>query len=118
MPISRSPILTESLTAAFLGCTLAAPSVAQTLGAATLPLVWVLSTGGTISARGSSPTDLSNYRSGALLGEELVKSVPEISQVATVKVEQIVNVGSPDITTGRSASRPRLVGRSQVYLGR
>jgi len=99
MLISRSRILRESLTAAFLGCTLAAPGVAQTPGAATLPLVWVLSTGGTISARGSSPTDLSNYRTGALLGEELVRAVPEISQVATVKVEQIVNVGSPDITT-------------------
>jgi len=98
-PISRPRIPRECLTAAFLGYTLAAPCVAQTGGAAALPLVWVLSTGGTISARGSSATDLSNYRTGALLGEELVKSVPEISRVATVKVEQIVNVSSPDITT-------------------
>jgi L-asparaginase len=33
------------------------------------------------------------------LGEELVNSVPQIRQVATVKVEQIVNVSSSDITT-------------------
>jgi L-asparaginase len=61
--------------------------------------VCVLSTGGTISGRGSSPTDLSNYRSGGVLGDDVVKGVPQICQFATVKVEQIVNVGSPDITT-------------------
>src|SRR5207244_58883 len=42
--------------------------------------------------------NLTDYRAGAFLGEELVKNVPEIAQVADVKVEQIVNVGSPDIT--------------------
>ena len=62
------------------------------------PRVWVLSTGGTISGRGSSPTDLTNYRAGSLLGEQLVAGVPEIAQIADVKVEQIVNVASPDIT--------------------
>jgi L-asparaginase/Glu-tRNA(Gln) amidotransferase subunit D len=62
-------------------------------------VAWVLSTGGTISGLGSSPTDLSNYRSGGVLGEEVVKGVPQISQFATVKVDQIVNVGSLDITT-------------------
>jgi L-asparaginase len=62
------------------------------------PRVWVLSTGGTISGRGSSPTDLTNYRSGSLLGEQLVAGVPEIARIADIKVEQIVNVASPDIT--------------------
>ena len=63
-----------------------------------LPIVWVLSTGGTISGAGTSATDLSNYKSGSLLGEELVNAVPQIKEVANVKVEQVVNVGSPDIT--------------------
>jgi len=63
-----------------------------------LPLVWVLSTGGTIAGRGTSSTDLSNYKSGALLGEALVNAVPEIKHVANVRVEQIANVSSPDIT--------------------
>lgn len=63
-----------------------------------LPLVWVLSTGGTISGKGASSTSLTEYKAGSLLGEELVKAVPEIQQYAKVKVEQIVNVGSPDIT--------------------
>ena len=63
-----------------------------------LPVVWVLSTGGTIAGRGASATDLSNYRSASLLGEELVASVPQIKQVASVKVDQIVNVASQDLT--------------------
>ena len=63
-----------------------------------LPLVLVLSTGGTIAGKGASPTDLSNYKSGSFLGEEVVNAVPEIREVANVKVEQIVNVSSPDLT--------------------
>jgi len=75
-----------------------APCSAQAVGTKELPVVWVLSTGGTIAGKGASATDLSNYKSGSLLGEELVNSVPEIRQVANVKVEQIVNVSSSDIT--------------------
>ena len=76
----------------------AAPCLAQQALARGLPLVWVLATGGTIAATGSSSTDLSNYKSGALLGEEIVGSVPQIKQFANVKVEQIVNVASYDLT--------------------
>lgn len=76
----------------------AAPSSAQRASAVDLPVVWVLATGGTISGKGATSTSLSEYKSGVLLGEELVSAVPEIKQVAVVKVEQIANVGSPDIT--------------------
>jgi L-asparaginase len=62
------------------------------------PIVYVLSTGGTIAGAGSSSTDLSNYKPGSILGEQLVKAVPQISQIADVRVEQIVNVNSSDIT--------------------
>jgi len=62
-----------------------------------LPLVWVLSTGGTIAGQGASSTSLTEYKPG-LLGEQLVAGVPEIKQIATVKVEQIANVSSTDIT--------------------
>jgi L-asparaginase len=62
------------------------------------PIVYVLSTGGTIAGSGSSSTDLSNYRPGAILGEQLVKAVPQIAQIADVRVEQVVNVNSSDIT--------------------
>ena len=71
---------------------------AQDVRAKELPLVWILSTGGTIAGKGASATDLSNYKSGALLGEDLVNAVPAIKQFADVKVEQVVNVASQDMT--------------------
>jgi L-asparaginase len=86
------------LTATSLALAAPMPCVAQNVGSKELPLVWVLSTGGTIAGQGGSATDLSNYKSGALLGEEIVRSVPQLEQVANVKVEQIVNVSSSDIT--------------------
>jgi L-asparaginase len=62
------------------------------------PLVYVLSTGGTISGKGASSTSLAEYQSGALRGEDLVAAVPEIKGVADVRVEQVANVSSTDIT--------------------
>ncbi len=62
------------------------------------PLVYVLSTGGTISGRGATSTSLTDYRSGSVLGAELVAGVPEIAQVADVHVEQIANVSSTDVS--------------------
>ena len=75
----------------------AAPARAQDAPGAP-PVVWVLATGGTISGGGSSSTSLTQYRSGAFSGEELVAAVPAIVEHATVRVEQIVNIGSPNIT--------------------
>src|SRR5438094_5247229 len=74
------------------------PGGSQEAGNNGLPLVWVLSTGGTIAGTGASSTNVSEYKGGTILGEELVRAVPEIKQYANVKVEQIVNVGSPNIT--------------------
>jgi L-asparaginase len=62
-----------------------------------LPLVWVLSTGGTIAGAGTSPTNVADYKAGQILGEDLVKAVPEIKLFANVKVQQIINVRSPDV---------------------
>lgn len=73
------------------------PCHAQGARATRAPVVWVLSTGGTIASQGATATDLAAYEVG-LLGQEIVNSVPQIRQFADVRVEQIVNVGSPDIT--------------------
>ena len=73
-------------------------STAQPAANPALPVVYVLSTGGTIAGQGSSATDLSNYKSGSLLGEALVNAVPQLKQIADVRVEQIVNVSSSDLT--------------------
>jgi L-asparaginase len=63
-----------------------------------LPVVWVLATGGTIAGRGTSSTSVSEYKPGTILAEDLVKAVPEIRQCADVKVEQLFNVASNDLT--------------------
>ena len=68
---------------------------AQQASNTNLPLVWVLSTGGTIAGAGASPTNVQEYKGGTILGEDLVEAVPEIKQFANVKVQQITNVGSP-----------------------
>lgn len=63
-----------------------------------LPLVVVLSTGGTIAGRGDSTTSFSEYKAGQLLGTELIAAVPEIGQFARVRVEQVSNVGSRNMS--------------------
>ena len=63
-----------------------------------LPGVVVLSTGGTIAGRGGSSLSLTEYKAGSLLGQELVEAVPELERFARVRVEQICNVGSSNIT--------------------
>ena len=73
-------------------------SAANAFAQTAKPIVYVLSTGGTIAGSGSSATDLSNYKPGAILGDQLVKAVPQIAQIADVRVEQVVNVNSSDIT--------------------
>jgi L-asparaginase len=65
--------------------------------AADKPLVWVFSTGGTIAGTGSSPTDVSNYKAGNLTGADLVKGLPQLADVAEIKVEQVVNVASNNL---------------------
>jgi L-asparaginase len=89
----------QQLTVGLLLSALAAAAPAAAADAAKpRPVVWVLSTGGTISGKGTSSTSLTEYSSGAFLGEDLVAAVPEIKQVAEVRAEQIVNVRSSDLT--------------------
>lgn len=82
-----------------LGLLVCGMSDGQEAAAAELPLVVVLSTGGTIAGRGGSTTSLSEYKAGEILGSQLVEAVPEIKQYASVRVEQIVNIGSTNLTT-------------------
>src|SRR5690242_1869114 len=76
----------------------AIPSSGQDVSGTNLPVVWLLSTGGTIAGTGASSTSLTEYKSGALLGEDLVHAVPEIKKYANVHVEQLFNIPSQDIT--------------------
>lgn len=99
----------------FIAAVLFAVSIAASPAAQTpKPRVYVLSTGGTIAGQGSSSTDLSNYKPGSILGEQLVKAVPQIAEIADVRVEQIVNIPSHDITI---ANWLTLAKRIQAVIG-
>ena len=76
-----------------------------------LPTVWILATGGTIAGSGSSTTDLSNYKAGSILAEQLVKAVPQIAQLANVTVDQIANVNSSDITIAHWLTLAKRINR-------
>lgn len=57
----------------------------------------LLSLGGTISARGKDETDLKDYVSGLVSGEELLKEIPQISKWAEVHPVVIDQVSSTEI---------------------
>ncbi len=91
------PVLFAAAAAAAWALGSGAPARAQAT-AGGLPVVWVLATGGTISGAGPSATSLTRYRSGAFSGDQLVAAVPAIAEHAAVRVEQVANIGSPNIT--------------------
>ena len=60
-----------------------------------LPHVVILSTGGTIA---SMYDEDKGGLVPALTGEQIVEAVPGLDEVARVSVEQVANIGSPDMT--------------------
>jgi L-asparaginase len=109
---SRLPAPTLCVLMAAFAVLRPVPSPAQS-PAVPLPLVYILATGGTISGKGASSTSLADYKSGALRGEDLVAAVPEIAQVARVKVEQIANISSTDITIAHWLTLARRI--NEIY---
>ncbi len=72
-------------------------SVAYTACASDLPKITLLATGGTIAGTGASATQ-SNYTAGQLAVESLLKAVPELEHLATIEGEQVVKIGSQDMS--------------------
>ncbi|HET6899063.1 MAG TPA: asparaginase domain-containing protein, partial [Vicinamibacteria bacterium] len=62
-----------------------------------LPNVVILATGGTIAGAAATGTQ-SGYTSGAVTIDAMLTAVPGIKDLATVKGEQISNVGSQDMS--------------------
>ena len=58
----------------------------------------VLATGGTIAGVGKPGEDL-GYRPGSISGEELVQSVPGLTGIADLEVEQVCNINSDDVNS-------------------
>ncbi|MBQ3243802.1 MAG: L-asparaginase 2 [Bacteroidaceae bacterium] len=71
--------------------------VAVAMLAQELPKVYILATGGTIAGSGSSATK-SNYSAGQVAIGTLLDAVPAIKDVANVEGEQVVNIGSQDMS--------------------
>src|SRR5215203_2221748 len=61
------------------------------------PNVVILATGGTIAGAAASGTQAA-YTSGAVTIDAMIKAVPGITELATIKGEQISNVGSQDMS--------------------
>lgn len=61
-----------------------------------LPSITILATGGTIAGGGDSATK-SNYTAGKVGVEALVDAVPQLKNIANIKGEQLVNIGSRDM---------------------
>lgn len=62
-----------------------------------LPNIHILATGGTIAGAGSTTTG-SNYTAGQVAINELISAVPELKDIAHITGEQIVKIGSQDMT--------------------
>ena len=81
-----------------LGCILLAPGrIAPVhLHAQGLPTIAVLATGGTIA--GAAATDVqAGYTSGQVGVEQLIAAVPQAKKLATLRGEQVSNIGSQDM---------------------
>src|SRR6187397_325980 len=61
------------------------------------PNILILATGGTIAGAAATGTQL-GYTSGAVSIDTMIAGVPGISDLATIKGEQISNVGSQDMS--------------------
>ncbi len=69
----------------------------QALSQGKKPNIVILATGGTIAGAGATGTQ-SAYTSGAVTIDAMVNAVPGIQDLATIKGEQIANVGSQDMS--------------------
>ena len=58
----------------------------------------IMATGGTIAGAGEQGKDI-GYKSGALEAQTLVNAVPELKTVANIRVEQVCNINSDDISS-------------------
>jgi L-asparaginase len=84
------------LTLVCIAIVIAAPSAHVSLNAQALPNIVVLATGGTIA--GAAATDVqAGYTSGQVGVEQLIAAVPQAKKLATLRGEQISNIGSQDM---------------------
>lgn len=60
--------------------------------------IHLIATGGTIAGTAPDPADTRNYTAGVLTAEQLIASVPPLTDLAEISVEQLYNLDSKDMT--------------------
>ncbi len=85
-------LLSVAILTAALSSGMGSPLAAQ----GELPNVMVLATGGTIAGAAASDVQ-AGYTSGQLGVDQLIAAVPQAKKIATLKGEQISNIGSQDM---------------------
>lgn len=78
-----------------------------------LPHVVILGTGGTIAGKASSASATTGYTPGSASVNDLLESVPGISEAARLSAVQVANIGSEDMTDDVWA---RLVKECESWL--
>jgi L-asparaginase len=99
--------------------TFASAACAQTKTAASKANITILATGGTIAGAAATGTQ-SGYTSGAVTIDAMVAAVPGITDLATIKGEQISNVGSQDMSFDillKVAKRINELGKDKSVTG-
>ena len=86
----------SSIASSVIGADAGAAPGASTQSSASRNIV-ILATGGTIAGAAATGTQ-SGYTSGAVTIDAMLAAVPGIKELATIKGEQIANVGSQDMT--------------------
>lgn len=70
----------------------------ESLHEKSLPKIVILATGGTIAGEASCADQTSDYSIGKLGVNSLIRAVPQLSEIANVSGEQIINTGSQNMT--------------------
>ena len=78
---------------------MAALVIGSVLGAAAKPNIYILATGGTIAGSGLGSSTQTNYHAGGVAIQTLINAVPAMTEIANITGEQVVNIGSQDMTT-------------------
>ncbi|VVD71185.1 L-asparaginase 2 [Pandoraea iniqua] len=95
----RKPVVLPSMMAAALALTAGSHAfAADTTTAKRAPRILVLATGGTIASTGDARSAI-GYNAGGVTGEQLTASVPGLDKLASIKAEQISNIGSQDMNS-------------------
>ena len=81
------------------GMALAAIAVIMcAIGVSAKPNIYILATGGTIAGSGLGSSTQTNYHAGGVAIQTLIEAVPAMMDIANITGEQVVNIGSQDMT--------------------